>query len=158
MTWLARVTAWGANSNLMISYLGYFAPGIRVGTARAATLALIAALLTAVNIRGVRQSARLGDALAAAKLVPMILFVVVGFFFLDRRLVNLAALPNYGGFTQVIVLHIYAFTGFEFAAIPAGEAVAPKRHLPSAMLGALALAAFLYTGIQIVCLGTLPNL
>ena len=158
MMWLARLTAFGANANLMVSYLGYFFPAVRQPAPRAAVLIATAAVLALINLRGVRQSALVSDALAAAKLVPLVLFVVVGLVFLDRRLLDTAVRPGYREFGQAILLHVFAFTGFEFAAIPAGEAIAPKKHLPGAMLGALGLAAFLYTGIQLVCAGTLPDL
>jgi amino acid transporter len=91
-------------------------------------------------------------------MVPMLAFVAIGMFFIDSRLIDFGTKPASGDFGQAVLLYIFAFTGFEFAAIPAGEAVAPKKHLPQAMLLALGIAAILYTGIQIVCLGTLPGL
>jgi amino acid transporter len=53
---------------------------------------------------------------------------------------------------------IYAFTGFEMAVIPAGEIRNPQRNLPLAILTAIGLVALLYILIQIVCIGTLPEL
>jgi APA family basic amino acid/polyamine antiporter len=156
LMWLARVTAFAANANLFVSYFGYFAPGAREAGPRAAILIVASALLTWVNVRGVRESAHVGDVLAAAKLLPMTAFVVVGLFFIDPRLME-APRPGYTEFGEVILLHIFAFTGFEFAAIPAGEALSPKKHVPFAMVSAVALAALLYTGIHVVCVGTLPG-
>jgi APA family basic amino acid/polyamine antiporter len=57
-----------------------------------------------------------------------------------------------------VLLLIYAFTGFEMATIPAGEVLDPKRNLPRALLIAIAVVAFLYILIQVVCVGTLPGL
>jgi amino acid transporter len=91
-------------------------------------------------------------------MVPMLAFIAIGMFFIDSRLIDFGPKPTYGDFGQAVLLYIFAFTGFEFAAIPAGEAVAPKKDLPQAMLLALGMAAILYTGIQVVCLGTLPGL
>jgi amino acid transporter len=158
LMWLARVTAFGANANLLISYLAYFAPAVGQPAGRAVALVAAVILLTAINVRGVRQGAALGDVLAAVKLLPMFVFVGVGLAAADRDLLRLGPAPSYAAFGQAILLQVFAFTGFEFAAIPAGEAVSPKKHLPGAMLLALGLAAFLYTGIQLVCLGTLPGL
>jgi amino acid transporter len=156
--WLARLTAFGANANLFIAYLGYLSPGLRQPVPRAAILVAVSLLLVGANIRGIREGALVGDVLAAAKLVPMFLFVAIGLAAVDHDLLVPAEPPDYGRFLQAILLQVYAFTGFEFATIPAGEAVAPRRHLPGAMLGAVLLAAFLYTGIQVVCVGTLPDL
>jgi amino acid transporter len=158
MMWLARVTAYAANSNLMVSFVAYFFPALKEPIPRAIFLTATSVFLAWVNIRGVRQSAYVGDILAAVKLVPMLAFVAIGMFFIDSRLIDFGPTPTSGDFGQAVLLYIFAFTGFEFAAIPAGEAVAPKKHLPLAMLSALGIAAILYTGIQFVCLGTLPGL
>ena len=44
------------------------------------------------------------------------------------------------------------------AIIPAGEARDPQRNLPFAILTSLALVAVVYILIQVVCVGTLPEL
>jgi amino acid transporter len=44
------------------------------------------------------------------------------------------------------------------AAIPAGEARNPKKDLPHALLIAIGVVALLYILVQIVCVGTLPEL
>ena len=53
---------------------------------------------------------------------------------------------------------MFAFTGFEIAVIPAGEARDPRRDLPFALLTGTAIVALLYVAIQAVCIGTLPEL
>ena len=57
-----------------------------------------------------------------------------------------------------MLLLVFAFTGFEIAVIPAGEALDPRRHLPFALLTGTAIATLLYVAIQAVCIGTLPEL
>ena len=57
-----------------------------------------------------------------------------------------------------MLLLIYAFTGFEMAAIPAGEIRNPQKHLPRALLISIGVVAFTYILIQVVCIGTLPEL
>jgi len=158
MMWLARVTAFAANSNLFVSFAGYFFPWIRQDVPRAAALVLLVAALTWINIRGVKQGALVGDILAAAKLIPMFAFVAIGVFAIKPQLYAAGSLPGRAEFGRAVLLYLFAFTGFEYAAIPAGEAVSPKRHLPWAMLTASLAACVLYTGIQTVCVGTLPGL
>jgi amino acid transporter len=53
---------------------------------------------------------------------------------------------------------IYAFVGFEAAVIPAGEMRNPQRNLPIALFSALAIIVVLYLLIQLVYLGTSPEL
>jgi amino acid transporter len=44
------------------------------------------------------------------------------------------------------------------ATIPAGEVRNPQKYLPRALMIAIAVVAFLYILIQVVCVGTLPEL
>jgi basic amino acid/polyamine antiporter, APA family len=158
MMWLARITAFAANSNLLVSFAAFFVPALGAGGFRLALLFTVCAALAWTNIRGVRPGALVGDVLAAAKLLPMAGFVVIGLFFVDPSRIDLSVRPTMASFGQAILLYVFAFTGFEYAAIPAGEALRPKKDLPFAMLLSIAAAAALYTGIQTVCVGTLPGL
>ena len=114
--------------------------------------------LAALNVTGVRQAAIASDIFTIGKLVPMFIFIGVGLFFLNPHAFALGARPPAGPFSQSVLLLLYAFTGFEMAAIPAGEIRDPQKHLPRALLIATAVVAFTYILIQIVCIGTLPEL
>ena len=57
-----------------------------------------------------------------------------------------------------VLLAIYAFTGFEVLAVPGGEVRDPARTIPFALLVGLAVVAVIYTGVQVVAVGTLPDL
>ncbi len=158
MMWLTRATAFAANSNLTVSFIAYFVPQCGHGLPRAALLTGITAALAWVNYRGVRQGALLGDVLVIAKLIPLAAFVAIGMFFIRPDLFKGGFPVSQAAFSQAVLLYGYAFSGFEFAAIPAGEAKSPKRDLPVAMVAALLIAMGLYCGIQFVCVGTLPGL
>ena len=125
---------------------------------RAITITIVVTTLTAINIIGVRNSTMLTNGLTIAKLLPLILFVGVGFFFIDTGSFALTALPAFGDFSTSVLLLVYAFTGFEMAAIPSGEARDPRRDLPWALLSAIAAVTVFYLLIQLVTIGTLPEL
>jgi amino acid transporter len=158
LIWLARVTAFAANCNLLVAYLGYFVPTAASPVWRASIIILVVATLTAINVFGVRQAAIVSNLFTIGKLIPLIIFIAVGLFFLNHQAFVLGPRPTTGAFSQSVLLLIYAFTGFEMAAIPAGEVRDPKRNLPHALLIAIAVVAVLYILIQIVCVGTLPEL
>jgi len=88
----------------------------------------------------------------------MLFFIGAGLFLINPAAYKLGMPPTTGSFSQSVLLLIYAFTGFEMAVIPAGEAQNPQTHLPRALLTALAVVAFVYILIQVVCVGTLPEL
>jgi basic amino acid/polyamine antiporter, APA family len=158
MMYLARVSAFAANINLLVSYLGYFQPSFRQTLPRMATMVIVTSLFCGINIRGIRQGALVGDLLAAAKMLPLLAFVAAGLYTLDLSLLKSADALPHTDFGQAVLLYVFAFTGFEYAAIPAGEALHPRKHLPFAMLTALGTACILYAGIQVVCQGQLPQL
>ena len=158
LTWLARVTAFAANCNLMVSYAGFFWQGANHPAGRALIIIGVVVALTAINITGVRQTAITSDVFTIGKLVPLLIFIVAGLFFLNPTAFALGPRPAAGAFSQSVLLLIYAFTGFEMAVIPAGEIRNPQRNLPRALLIASAVVAVVYISIQVVCIGTLPGL
>ncbi len=158
MMWLARLTAFAANCNLLINYLGHFWQGSGSGAWRVIVIVAIVVLLTAINIMGVRDAALLSNLFAVGKLIPIILFIAVGLFFVNIENLSAPAPLNIGSFSESVLLLVYAFTGFEMAVIPAGEVSNPQRNLPVAMLIAIGAVAVIYILIQVVAIGTFPGL
>ena len=158
LIWLARVTAFAANCNLMISYLGYFWPAAPTSFWRPMIIVAVVCILGLINFLGVQQSATVSNFFAVGKLVPMLIFIVAGLFFVNPHAFRLATQPSTAAFSQSVLLLVYAFTGFETATVPAGEMRDPQRNLPRALLIAMAVVAVVYILIQIVCVGTLPAL
>ena len=156
--WLARVSAFAANANLLISYFGFFLPGADQGFMRVVLLTAVVGFLAGANARGVRLGAKLGDAFAVLKILPLIAFGTVGLFFVDWGAFSAIEAPASGSFGSAVLLLIYAFTGFEYAAIPAGEARHPKKDISWALIYALGIAAVIYLAVQVVAVGTLPSL
>jgi APA family basic amino acid/polyamine antiporter len=158
LIWLARLTAFAANCNLMINYLSFFWAPANTGIIRASIIVAVIIALTALNVFGVRQAAIASNIFTIGKLLPMFIFIGVGIFFLNSNAFALGPKPGGGPFSQSVLLLLYAFTGFEMAVIPAGEIRNPQRDLPRALLIAMAVIATTYILIQVVCVGTLPEL
>ncbi len=158
LIWLARVTAFAANCNLLINYLGFFWLSATTPLWRALVIILVVTVLAIINLLGIRQAAIVSNAFTIGKLVPIILFIAAGLFFLNPQAYELGATPSTGDFSKSVLLLVYAFTGFEMATIPAGEVRDPQRNLPRALLIAIVVVATLYILIQVVCVGTLPGL
>lgn len=156
--WVVRVTTGAANTNLLVDYIGFFYPSASDPLPRGLIIAAVVLILTAVNFVGVKQSAWLTNFFTVGKLVPLVLFVAVGLFFIQPANISFAPVSDNQAFINAILILIYAFVGFEVAAIPSGEVRDPQRSLPFALLTALGIIVVLYILIQIVCLGTLPEL
>ena len=158
LIWLVRVTAFAANCNLMINYLSFFWSGATTPVWRATVIVLVVTALAIINLLGIRQAAIISNVFTIGKLVPIILFIAAGLFFLNRQAFAPGPTPSTGNFSTSVLLLVYAFTGFEMATIPAGEVRDPQRSLPRALLIAILVVATLYIMIQVVCVGTLPGL
>ena len=158
LIWIARLTAFAANCNLLIGYLSFFWPAAGAGAPRVIVITFIVTLIALVNIAGVRNAAIVSNFFTVGKLIPLVFFIAVGLFFLQPENYTLGAAPGYGAFSASCLVLIYAFSGFEMAIIPAGEARDPRRNAPFALLTAVLIVAVLYMLIQVVSIGTLPEL
>ncbi|HEY3243365.1 MAG TPA: amino acid permease [Phycisphaerae bacterium] len=158
LMWLARVTAFASLCNLFVGYLGYFWPAVTTGWWRVTVIGMVVVCLTVVNLVGVRRAAWVGNAFTLGKLIPLMLFVATGVFFIHPGNYSLVAPPGYHAFSSAVLLLVFAFSGFEVAVIPAGEVRDPQRHMPFALLVGIGIVAVLYVLVQFVCIGTLPAL
>jgi APA family basic amino acid/polyamine antiporter len=158
LVWLTRVTAYAALCNLLLDYLARLVPSLAEGAGRIAVATLATLAIAAVNLRGVRTAALVANVFTIGKLVPLLLFVIVGLFFVDPGSYVPQQRPTPDGFSSAMLLLVFAFTGFETATVPAGEVRDPRRTLPFAILVSLAVIVPLYQLIQFVAIGTLPGL
>jgi amino acid transporter len=156
--WIVRVATYAANGNAFLIYLSFFYPPANTGWLRITLICLILIPMTAINFIGVRQSTILTNVFTVGKIVPLIVFVGVGVFFIDPANFTFAKSPSYTDFSAAVLFLIYAYVGFEAAVIPAGESKDPKRDLPFALFVALGFCTLLYILIQTVATGTLPGL
>lgn len=157
--YIARLTAFAANLNLLVVSIGYFwprpiGPAVHIGL-----LFAIGATMVWVNLRGARSVMRSLGTLTALKLLPLIALAGVGLFTLDRAvLVSVAAPPDATDLGGALLLVIYAYVGFESGLVLAGESKNPQRDMPRALLLALAIAAGVYVLVQIATQRLLPDL
>jgi len=158
LMWLTRLAGFATLVQVFVAYLGYFWPPFESGLPRVAIITGLVVSLTVINIIGVRVSARAGDVLTVSKLIPLVLFVAVGLFFVSPARFTLAARPSLGSFSAAVFILVYVFSGFEAVLVNSGEIRQPQRVIPFALIVALSAAVALFLLIQVVCIGTLPNL
>lgn len=158
LMWIARLTGFAAVLNLFVAYVAFFVPVAATGPVRATIVVLVTAALTAVNFFGVRRAALLNNVLTLAKLVPLAAFVIGGMLFVDPERLLPGGGVNLPSVLPAVMLAIYAFSGFELLAVPAGEVRDPARDIPFALLAGLGVVALVYAGVQVVCVGIVPGL
>jgi basic amino acid/polyamine antiporter, APA family len=114
---------------------------------------LVVTILVTLNMRGVRTGARLLETITVVKLVPLLVFVGIGVFFIDTSHLALTNVPAASTVLSTAGIIIFAFSGIEGATVPSGEVKNPARTVPRAILLALGAATVLYLAIQYVALG-----
>ncbi len=158
MCWLARMTSVASLANGMALATGYLWPAAHGGWGRAAVIALPLAGLTWINVAGVKAGARATVVLLVGKALPLLFFVAVGLWFVDWGAVSHVAVPGSGGLGRAALLLLFAYAGFENVPAAAGEYRDPRRDVPFALLATVVIVMALYTAVQVVALGTLPDL
>lgn len=114
---------------------------------------VLVATLVAINMRGVRSGARVLEAITLIKLLPLLLFVLIGAFFVKPSNLAWTSVPDISTVLGSAGIMIFAFSGIEGATIPSGEVRNVSRTVPLAILLALGSVTVLYLAIQFVALG-----
>jgi amino acid transporter len=158
MQWFTRVTSHASVANGLALAVGYYWAGAAQGAGRVAIIVGSTAVLTLVNVAGIRQGSRMVNALTVAKLVPLGLFIVTGVFFISPA--RFTALPSvsFEQASTAALLTIFVFGGYEVLTVPAGESTNPRRHVPFALVTTVIVVGAVTLLCQIVAVGTLDHL
>ncbi len=159
MAYLARLTASASVANLFVIYLGEFWSGFGRRSVGVAVLGLLLGALGLVNYRGVGQGSRVSSVIAAAKLIGLGVFVIVGLAWMAGHGAVAAPPPPNSArpWLEALLILVFAYGGFEAALMPLSEAKNPERDAPVALFTALLASALLYTLVQVVVTWTLPD-
>lgn len=109
----------------------------------------IALLLT----QGVKTSTRINNIIVVAKIVIILLFVVVGMFYVKPS--NWSPFAPYGshGIMRGASLVFYAYLGFDCVSASAAEVKNPRKNMPIGIIGTLIICTLLYMAVAAVLTG-----
>jgi basic amino acid/polyamine antiporter, APA family len=160
MLWLVRLAAPAATANLFVIYCGEFWQDATKPLPRFLILTLLYGVLTLINYRGVRESTMVSNVFTVAKLVPLVLVALAGAVYLfagHKASASLTIGAGRSAWQQAALLLVFAYGGFETALTPLGEAKDPRRDAVFALFTGLITCTLLYTTIQWVVIGVLPD-
>jgi len=148
--WIIVFTEIVAAATVALGFAGYFEALFAFsfgGLSRALIIILIAlaliAILSYVNFRGIRESARLNILFTAIEVTGLILIILLAFNFYGK--VNYFETPKgLSGIFSAAILVFFAYLGFEDIANLAEETKNPKRDLPRAFILAIIITTILY--------------
>lgn len=150
LLWLLATLATAAVASAFAGSIAVFWQPLAGALPRAGILALLFAILAALNVRGVRQGARLIEAVTVAKLLPLVAFVVIGAALARGPVPDVLGNVDAGTLGRSVLVLIFAFAGIESALVPSGEVRDPARTVPRALFIAMAGVTVLYIAIQYV--------
>lgn len=155
---LTRFITYAALINLLVTYCSVFSHWFARPGSRVLIIVLFTLTLAWVNHTGIRNSTRVNNFLAIGKLLPLLLFIGVGIFFIEPSNFTNTDAPGFSSFSSTVLLLVFAFGGFESVLVNSGEVKNPGKNLPYALLTATLLIAGIYILVQVVSIGTFPAL
>jgi amino acid transporter len=157
MQWMTRVTSQAGIANAIALALGFYWPVMTSGAGRVSIISAVTLATGWINLRGIRLSSLAINLFTVAKLAPVALFIVVGWWFVDlNRFTPLGAVSLPQASSAALLL-IFAFGGYDVIGVPAGEATDPRRHVAFAFVATIIAVTAVMTLAQIVAMGTLPD-
>jgi APA family basic amino acid/polyamine antiporter len=112
-----------------------------------------ALILTVLNLRGIKHSARVNNILVVTKILILCFFIVVGAFQVNTQYYSNFAPNGFFGILQGAAFIFFAYLGFGRIAALGEEVKNPKRTLPLAILLALGTSMILYVVTGFVATG-----
>lgn len=146
--WAAYWISIPAIAIAFVGYLAVFFPVLETSlTAQASTALALIWGLTLINIKGVKEAGFVQLLMTVLKLIPLIIIIAYGFSTGSND--NLPPVnPTNGTLLSVLastaILTMWAFSGLEAGAIPAGDVENPERTIPRAIVVGTLTVTFVY--------------
>jgi basic amino acid/polyamine antiporter, APA family len=146
-------------------YLAYFYAGLKEPVIHTIATIVIIFVLFAINLVGVRQSARMSFILTSFTLLTQAVIIVIGFIFLfnfwtvfDHMRINVPDVPwspSWTDFWKGTAMAMVAYTGIESIAQLGAEAKRPEKSSPRAIFLTMIVLVLMYLCISLVALSAL---
>jgi APA family basic amino acid/polyamine antiporter len=155
MNFTTNLLGVSAVMNVLAAAAGSLSPVLATTAGRLIIMAVVAATLAAINVRSVRAGARVVTFVTLVKVLPVLLFVAAGIFFIKPDALAFSTAASTESLGNSVLLLMFAFFGIESSLTPSGEVRNPARTVPRAIYLALSLTTVVYILIQLVAQGTL---
>ncbi len=161
VSWSATVASILADFNIKFPHALLASPFDGTpGTVNLIAIVIVAAIST-ILIIGVQESARFNAVIVFIKVAVVILFIAVGYFYINKSNYTPFVPPNTGkfgsfGWSGVLAAAgqiFFAYIGFDAVSTAAQEAKNPKRDMPIGIIGSLVICTVLYILYSMVLTG-----
>jgi APA family basic amino acid/polyamine antiporter len=158
-------TQWCTAANVTAAMPGCVHPGLNLtGALINLPSVFIVTLITTILVIGIKESARVNNAIVILKVSIVVLVAVAGLFYINPEYWKPFVPPNTGewgtfGWSGVLRgagLVFFAYIGFDAVSTAAQEAKDPQRDMPWGILGSLTICTILYVVVSSVLTGMVP--
>lgn len=146
----ASVTANAAVANGLADTLAFFIPVFSIKIARITLFAILFGSLAYFNVRGVKNAVYIVKFNTIAKLVPLLMIVIFGWFFMDFSATKITIGDSLNDIGEIALILLFAFVGAETALNVGGEIKRPEKTIPRGIMISMVAVVILYMLIQIV--------
>ena len=158
MMWFTRAASWASVINVLVDALGRYWPVVLSPLGRPALMTAIIGAICWINIRGIKQSSVVVNVLTVAKLLPLLIFSIIGLYYVNWTAFAAPAVVTPTQLSTASLLLIFAFGGYEVVPVMGGEAKDPRRTVPFALVMTILIVATVTIVTQVVAFGTLPGI
>ena len=160
VAWGYWISCWVNNAAIavaIVSALSFFFPEL-VTNPFYATLTGLSFIwfFTFTSSKGIKSSGNIQILTTIAKLIPLVLIILFGFFIFDLEIFpefNLTDQNDFEILPIVAVMTLYAFLGLECASIPAENIKNPEKTIPKATMAGTLISTLIYILSTIVLFG-----
>jgi len=158
MMWFTRAASWASVINVFVDALARYWPVAGSGLPRTALIGVTMAIIAGINIRGIRQSSIVVNVLTVAKVLPLLIFILVGIAYVDWGSFGAPATVTTEQLATGALILIFAFGGYEVVPVLGGETKDPRRTIPFALIMTIVIVASITLLTQVVAFGTFPGI
>ncbi|NBW75801.1 MAG: APC family permease [Sphingomonadaceae bacterium] len=158
LIYVSRVAAIAASAHLLVSYAVPLWPVLESGAPRTIAVVAYIALVTILNAFGVRLGMTALYLISILKLAPLLLLILVGIPEIDWGVIAGARIESSDTLGETLLVLMYAFIGFEFSLINAGETRDARSAIPRTLIKTVVAVAVAYALIQLVAVSVGPDL
>lgn len=151
-----RLLSCAAVLNVLSGYIVPLVPWTGTTVGRASVMIFAMALVTVINVIGVKQAAWTVNLFTIAKLLPLVFLIAIGLFSFDSSVAATQTVPE-PRWTEAVLLLMFGYGGFESAVVAGSESKNPKRDTAFALITAMLGITLIYFLVQVAVVGVLPN-
>lgn len=154
------IIAWATMANGFATALSSVVPVVGDTIIKKVVIVALISILAIMNIIGVNISKMLNNIVTVGKILPLIIFIAAGIFFINGGNFSPLFLNGHyeaGTFGAAALVIFYAFTGFESIASAAEDMENPEKNLPRAIIVVMIIVSLIYILIQAVSIGILGS-